>query len=317
MILNCRTRETNKMSGEHVTELPEELREWVENRADESDQTPADVLTQALTAYQLVESEGESLEANGGADASIVFLEDSEAFEDLESLENRLEEVESVEEQLEQLEAIEQRLDAVEADVDEKIDDVRERVIQVKREADSKAPADHDHPQLHQRLERALRAAEEANATSKQLGQRVDRVDQGFENFEEVLEYLTDTAEELEEKLDVLAYTVIDLRESVGELEGTASARAAAADLKSAANREGLSTAKCGGCESKVQIALLSTPHCPHCGTTFREIEPAEGLFGSAYLRTGDQPALQRGESNAPDTPEDLFDEYDTGEGGQ
>lgn len=291
------------MSSEHAPELPEELREWVEHRAAETDRTPADVLTEAITAYQLLETDGEALESNGGVDAAIALPEESTLNERLESIEDRLAELESVDE----------RIGAVESEFDEKIEDVRGRVIQVKQEADAKSPADHDHERLHQQLQRALRAAEEANATGERLGRRVD---QGFENFEEILDYLTDTTDELEEKLDALARTVIDLRGSVGELNGTASAREAAAELKAEANREGVTTAKCEDCTSNVQIGLLSTPHCPHCGTTFRAVEPATGLFGSSSLRTGDRPALRGGDSDSPDTPEEIFDGYEPG-GGQ
>src|SRR6056297_199348 len=44
-------------------------------------------------------------------------------------------------------------LASVEREFDEKIQDVRERVVQVKREADEKAPADHDHPEVARRAE--------------------------------------------------------------------------------------------------------------------------------------------------------------------
>ncbi len=41
-----------------------------------------------------------------------------------------------------------ERFDALEADFQTKIEDVRERVVQVKREADAKAPADHGHEEF-------------------------------------------------------------------------------------------------------------------------------------------------------------------------
>jgi chromosome segregation ATPase len=307
------------MSGEHVSELSEDLREWVESRAAETGQNPEDVLSRAVTAYQILEQEGEGLDAEVVAGDHAARRERLDSLEnritDLESLDDRIAELESLEDQLADVESLDQRVEELDAELDEKIDDVRERVIQVKKEADSKAPTDHDHEQLRQRIQRALRAAEGANATSQQLGQRIERIDEGLDNFEEVLEYLTDTTDELENKLDALAYTVIDLRERLGELEGTAAARDAAADLKDEANRESITTAKCAECASKVQIGLLSTPRCPHCGTTFREVEPAGRLFGSARLQTGDQPALQGETSASLDTPEDLFDEYDAEEG--
>ncbi len=301
------------MSGEHVSDLSDDLREWVESRAAETGQDPADVLSRAVTTYQLLEEEGEPLD--GESDAALVVGNGAERRERLDSLEERITDLESLEDQLADVESLDERVAELDAELAEKIDDVRERVIQVKKEADSKAQIDHEHGQLQQRLQRALRAAEEAHATSQQLGQHIEGIDRGLDNFEEVLEYLTDTTDELENKLDALAYTVIDLRERVGELEGTAAARDAAADLKDEANREGITTAKCVECESKVQIGLLSTPHCPHCGTTFREVEPAERLFGAARLRAGEQPALQGETSASTDTPDDLFDEYDTEEG--
>lgn len=302
------------MSGEYVSELPEDLREWVERRAEETDRDPTDVLTRAISAYQLLEEE-ETIETDGESDRSIALPEDSDVVDRLERLEGRVDQRESLDDHLEQLSELEGRVADVEGELDEKIEDVRERVIQIKQETDAKAPADHDHGDIRKQLQRAVRAAEAANTKGERLTERVERVDQGFDNFEEILEYLTDTTSELEEKLDAIAQTVIDLRQSVGELEGTSSARAAAADLKTEANREGITTAKCDGCESKVYIGLLSTPHCPHCGTTFRDVDPADGLFGSDYLRTGNQPALEGGEADTLDSPEDLFEEYDTDEG--
>lgn len=275
------------MSSEHVSDLPDELREWVENHAAETDRDPTDVLTQAITAYQVLERDGDGLEANGAADVPAPLPAETELHDRLEAIDDRIAELES--------------------EIDEQIEDVRERVIQVKRETDAKAPADHDHRELQHQLLRTNRTAEEAAQASQQLRQRVD---EGFDNFEDILEYLTDRTDELEEKLDALAHTVVDLQRGLQSLEGTASARAAAADLQSEANREGVTAAQCESCESTVRIGLLSTPHCPHCGTTFREVDPSTGLFGSSYLRTGDRPALEAGESNALDSPEDLFDEY-------
>lgn len=281
------------MSSRRVSDLPDDLQEWVKRRAADTDREPDEVFARAITAYRLLE-EGEDGDSHGSEEVSIALPEDTDLSERLES--------------------VDEQLSAVEADVEEKIQDVRERIIQVKQETDTKAPADHEHPQLHEQLQHAVTSAEEATEKNEQLSQRLEAVDQGFENFEDILEYLTDTTEELEEKLDALASTVIDLRGQISELEGTASSHAAADELKAEANRQGITTAKCTNCESEVRLGLLATPHCPHCGTTFREIEPSDGWFGSPYLRTGDRPALEGGESDTPDSPEDLFQEYDTGE---
>ncbi|WP_076429958.1 magnesium transporter CorA family protein [Haladaptatus litoreus] len=86
-----------------------------------------------------------------------------------------------------------------------KLTDVRERVVQVKRETDGKASADHDHPDLRNELADIQRAAEELDALRERIAENRERMDDGFENYESVLEYLTETTDELENRLDVLA----------------------------------------------------------------------------------------------------------------
>ena len=315
------------MPGEYAADLSDELREWLERRAEESGEDPSELLARAIAAYQLVESEDDVFE-NGEEGSPVTFVDES-TFDDrltaLSEFDDRLATLESeFDERLDALESefddrvesleddVDRRVDSVETDVDDKIDDVRDRVIQVKRETDAKASADHTHEQL----QRALDAAESAEETGERLQDRIERVDRGFENFEDILEYLTDTVEDVEMKLDILGNVAIDLRRRVGKMEGGRSAREIAEELKEEANREGITTAKCGSCESKLQVGLLTTPHCPHCDTAFRELEPAEGLFGSPYLRAGKQPALEGGPSGEPDTPEDLFEEYDSTDDG-
>ncbi|MFB6301999.1 MAG: CopG family transcriptional regulator [Haloferacaceae archaeon] len=199
------------------------------------------------------------------------------------------------------------RVTALEDDLDEKIQDVRERVIQVKREADAKAPADHDHGALRDRVERTAAAVEELDARLDDLERRVD---EGFENFEEVLEYLTETSDELEGRAETLARATIGLRDRVADLEAERSARAVADDIRATANRNGDSTATCGACSRRVQLGLLSRAECPHCTAAFEDLDPSSGLFGSATLLVGPPPALEgeTGDVGAA-SPADLFEE--------
>ena len=192
---------------------------------------------------------------------------------------------------------LEADVEAAREEFDEKIADVRERVIQVKREADEKAPTDHDHPDLREEteaaVERADRLAEEFESLSATVDELESTVETGFDNYEDVLEYLTEATDDLETKLSTLAEVTVDLREQTQTLAARNSARAAADELAHLANRRGVESAKCGHCSETVHLGLLAEPRCPHCASTFNDIEPKQGFFGSHTLVVGDPPALE------------------------
>jgi len=209
-------------------------------------------------------------------------------------------------------EALAADVDEIRADVedarssfDEKIDDVRDRVVQVKREADGKAPDDHDHPDLApasvadraDELAAELDDLAETVATVDELRESVSELDEtveaGFDNYEDVLEYLTETTDDLEAKLTALAEVTVDLRDRTETLAARHAARAAADELATLANRRGVRSADCGHCGQTVHVGLLAAPTCPHCASTFSDVEPKRGFFGSATLVVGDPPALE------------------------
>lgn len=264
------------MGGERAKTLSDELERWVEQKTAESDVDRSELVRRALTAYRLVDEGDESLATP-----------------------------------VERLDRLDGRVADLEADLDEKVTDVRERVIQVKREADAKAPADHDHPELASDVAAAESEAERAHDAVAEVRETVStlqrRLDDGFENYEEVLEYLTDAAEETEEKLDAVASAVHDLRRRTAEAERAAAERTAATELKREANRKGVSTANCQSCERSVDVALLDLPYCPHCGETFDGVREKQGLFGSPSLTTGRRPALER-PADGDDGPEPVFE---------
>jgi hypothetical protein len=252
------------MAGEQSDAFPEELREWVERRAAAHDAAPGAVLARAVSVYRYLDAE-----ADPDADGTPPSLDP----ERLDAFDDRIE-------------SLSDRVGGVEDDLDTKVDDVRDRVIQVKREADAKAPRDHDHPELADRVDAAAHAAEDA---ASQVDALADRLDRGFENYEEILEYLTDTT-------DDLADSVSDLRSELRHVSAAEADRRAVDDLRTAANRHGDRTAACGDCGSTVDVGLLSRPRCPHCEATYVDFEPSAGFFGSATLATGERPALTDGE---------------------
>ncbi|MBB6645214.1 hypothetical protein [Halobellus ruber] len=252
------------MGTEPVEGLPEDLEAWVAERAAATDRSRAEVVRRLLAAHRLLDENAEGVE-----NADLSGLVDGQpaaprAADGMEDLEARVEELAG-------------RVGELEGDLDEKITDVRERVIQVKREADAKAPAEHDHPAIDR------------------------RIDEGFGNYEEILEYLTERAETLEadaadrdEKLRRVANAVVGLRRRVAALEGVIEEREGVAELREAANRRGIAEAACESCGNGVRIGLLGEPACPHCGSPFEDVE-AGGWFKSNLLTVGNRPALESG----------------------
>jgi len=255
------------MAGEQSEALPVELRDWVERKAAERDTDPETILARAAAIYRALDAEADDVEPP-------------------------LDEVRS------EVETLADRVAAVEDDLDHKIDDVRERVVQIKRETDTKAPRKHGHPELEERLAEVGHAAADAETRADDLAERLDR---GFENYEEILEYLTDVTDDLDERVEALTGAVVDVRTEIRRVSAAEHDRQAVDDLRTAANRHGERTAACADCGATVDLGLLSRPHCPHCEATFVDFEPATGFFGSATLATGDRPALTEGADDAAD----------------
>ena len=202
------------------------------------------------------------------------------------------------------VEELESSVEALEAALDDQIRDVRDRVIQVKREADAKAPREHDHPEVLSRLERVGEHVEalgndfvDLTASVDRLEEEVegvdDRMERGFSNYEEVLEYLVDATDDLNRKVDTVARAVMELRATSGRLESAAASRKAVDRLREVAVDHGVTAAKCEECGRSVELGLLTSPHCPGCDSTFVRLEPRRGFFRSAVLRTGRRPALE------------------------
>ncbi|WP_135535801.1 hypothetical protein [Halostella pelagica] len=283
---------SSEESGELSVSVPRELREWLDRQADERAQSPDDVIRQFIESYYAVDQM-----ENGDSPDAVV--------EELVNADDGVSD------------AVEERLDEIDDRYMDLIEDVRERVIQVKREADGKAPADHDHPDVLDRLDgldaETERLVDDIAAVETHLEDLDDRLDAGFANYEDVLEYLTDTTDELQERTDLMARAVVDVRDEVRQLAGESERRAEAESLQVAANRLGVRTADCDHCGSEVDIALLTAPECPHCANTFSDVEGKRRFFDSATLVTGQPPALSG--SVEPDLDSSLDDMVTDGDG--
>jgi len=258
-------------------DLSEDVREWLDERAT-SDGEGADEVARRLLAahHELATGDGPTEPTPSGGGVS----EDD--------LDERL------------------------ADLDEEftglIEDVRKRVIQVKRETDRKAPEDHDHPELAARVDdveqRAADAAERVAALDDAVEDVETQVETGFENYEDILQYLTDETDSLRERTDTLARAVIELRGELRRIAADRARREGVEELKHAASQYGVRTAECDACEASIDVALLTAPECPHCATQFTDVRPGSRFLKPNVLETGDAPALTGGD--APDLDADL-----------
>jgi len=209
---------------------------------------------------------------------------------------------------------LESRLDALDAEVDEKVGDLRERFVELYRELEATAPADHAHPETAERLD-ALAAdldgiAErldeiEADAAARSTAddvveERVDELDDRLASVEERVDDLSelegrvdaiDTAE-LDDKLSRVASAVVRVRRRLEAAERDRADRERLDALSATANRNGVRKAACTDCGETVDVGLLTEPECPHCGLGFAELEPNPGFLGTSRLVAEEQPAL-------------------------
>jgi DNA repair exonuclease SbcCD ATPase subunit len=268
--------------------LPAAVDEWLDAKAEELGVDRETVVVQLLAAYR----------AAGELDDDRVAASLTDGVEDRvrDVVAERLPDIaDAVEEQTDtgdDAERVEDRLsaelDRVENDFQESLQDVRERIVQVKRETDRKAPEDHAHPEF-----------DELGAVSNEVDDLFDRIDDlseatsASQNRHEDLEArvadLEDAAErvdDIEEKLQTVAWVVSDVREAV---EADAEESRAIDRLKQSAAEADVDRAVCDNCEQSVDIALLSEPNCPHCETTFGDVELPGGLFGKPRLSVAKQ----------------------------
>lgn len=270
--------------------LPSELDEWLDDQSQRRDIDREQLLVQLLTSYRTVTE----------LDEADFLLEDGTLSERIEAeLEQRVRtEVESAVEsslsgQVSEATATVQRrltnrIDSVENEFDDKITDVRERVVQIKKETDQKAPAEHTHEELAEVTEIATQL-EEMEADLADLRAEFDEV---VPDHEETLDDVDSRLEQLQERMQTIAWVVSDLRDAYESKGGLKTVER----IKRAAAKANVEHADCENCGDSVALSLLTDPTCPHCDATVSNIEASSGWFGSPKLLTASQ--LESGEQS-------------------
>lgn len=276
--------------------LPPDLAAWVDEQAADRDADRETVLVQLLAAHRAADEMDGSVDV--GSMDGVVSVEDevrsviAERMSDIAgAVADQLEIERTVEDAIEARSGeltqtavdratrrVDDDLDALEAEFMSNVEDVRDRVIQVKKETDRKAPAEHDHPDLEDQLNTLSNDVEALQDDLESL--RAD-VDGQVESQEARLDEIDETVWDVQDKLETVAYVVRDLRDS-GAMENK---RATSVEkIKQAAAKEDLDRARCEACGEGVEIALMTAPECPHCEATVTDVQPGEGLFGKPML---------------------------------
>ncbi|KAB7513287.1 hypothetical protein DM867_09895 [Halosegnis rubeus] len=166
------------------------------------------------------------------------------------------------------------RIDELESEFDEKIDDIRSRVLQLKRQTEAKAPADHEHDEFDQfdTLEDQL----------TQITQTVSTLEADIEELANAVETHDEALETTQQRLRRVAAAVVRLQQQAGRDDDDRLTK-----LRDIAAQRGFETATCRACGNSVNISLLSEAVCPHCSTEFGDITGSNGFFSTPKLVAG------------------------------
>lgn len=249
------------------------LEEWLDDRAEALGVDSDEVLVQLLGTYRAAaDLDDDALPVVlAGADDDGDLVDES----DLVALEERLGRVES-----DATEGVE----SLESDLEESVEDIRNRVLQLRDAIRDTAPEDHSHrefPRFETQFEDLSADLEEVTGDVEDLLDRVRDVESGLA--------------ETDERLTRVVAALLSLRE---ESCGGPDAETLQ-DLKRVANRTGTTRAACAACGTAVTIGLLTAATCPHCDTGFDDLDlPESGLGRALGLR---KPKLVRQEPSSPE----------------
>lgn len=247
--------------------LPPPLEEWLDERAAALDVDREELLVQVLGAYRAaadLDDDGVGAAAADGPDVrEQVQAEVSEQLADREGSGS----------------AADERLDALEADLEADLEDLRNRVLQLRDAVRNRAKTDHSHEEF------------------SRLADRLDDVARDVADLSDTVSAVETDVADAKGKLDIVARVVLGLKSEGGDpgSEG----RRHLEQLRTTANRRGVTEASCDACGESVSIPLLSEPACPHCEAELRDITTTGIIFSRAKL-TGPDAAAE---------PEEYVDE--------
>ena len=258
--------------------LPAELDEWLgEQEATQGIDREA-LVAQLLAAYR-------EIEEFDGDEGGIVAVDDDRIGD---IVEKRLDDATgSLQTQ------VRSHIETLESEYQQQFDTLDEQVAQLTEQVDEKANDGHTHSDLVSQVETLT---DEFETLREEYTDLVPEHDQQITTVEQRLD-------ELEQRLETVAYLVNDLREAQ-ESDETLDV---VDRIKRIAAGADIEHANCGECGESVTLSLLVEPECPHCGTSVRDLDIAEGWFSSPELITGSGTPG----STASNTEDDAEDDTD------
>ena len=293
--------------------LPPDLESWLDQQAAELGVDREAVLVQLLASYRAADELDDVAVSESDIDAAVQSSVSDRLPEVADAVEQRI--------QVPDVDALEERIDEVENEFQGKLDDVRQRVIQVKREADSKVDAERADA-IEQRLDDLESAVDRVDELERRLdglddGDRLDDVETELDGVEsrltalqgrldeqddvdERVEGLADRLDDVQDKLKTVAWVVRDLREERARAGATVEA------IKREAATHDLSRARCENCGEGVEIGLLTEPSCPHCDAALDGIEPSSRMFGLGSAKLTVAAQIESGADEQGDEMDDI-----------
>ena len=207
-------------------------------------------------------------------------------------------------------------VDALDESVEEKVTDLRSRFVELYRDVETKAPADHVHESTAARLDSLaadLAAVDDRIdqlASTTDVDEQVETVRSHLDDVEDRLDALEDA--DLSRKTSRVARAVVTLQQRLDAVEQTVATQRRLDTLVTDANRHGVTSASCTNCDETVALGLLCAPVCPHCDREFVDVDPNPGFFRSPKLVVADPPALDGSVADtdeAPPQPADTDDQ--------
>jgi len=243
------------------------LAEWLEERSDSLGTDPGTLLRELLETHRkAVDSD-----AAPDPDALVADILDRRLEDRDRALEDRIE-------------GLDGRIDGIEATLERDVEDVRNRVLQLRDGLEGRAPADHSHEDLSGRLD-------SVEATVAELSDRLEALEADGETRRERLEGIETRLEEVDGKLDALAGAVVaGQRRRATEADREAEFAA----LRRDANEAGVTEGECAGCGESVRIDLLTEAACPFCERRLSGIDRPDSVlrwFGTPTLAVADTDA--------------------------
>jgi chromosome segregation ATPase len=271
--------------------LPPELHDWLEEQAAELGVDTGQLLAQLVASYRVTAEADLEAELDEQIESTVQSMLTDTLTEQLGTTVQEAAEPLVTERVNEATTAVQSqltdRIDTVEGEFQAKLEDVRERVIQVKKETDGKAPDDHTHEALED-----IAALEEQIVTMEEVLRELQtEIDETVPEHAAHIDGLEDRVLEIEDRLQTVAWVVSDLREAHESGNGLQ----AVERIKRAAAKANIKRATCESCGDGVTLSLLTDPECPHCSATVTNVEPNPGWFRKPKLRVASQ--LESGES--------------------